>query len=43
MDRAGAEQAVEYIVEGRAVLRAVPTQKRSSPSASSTKAAACSW
>jgi ATP-dependent Lhr-like helicase len=27
MDRAGAEQAVEYIVAGRAVLRAVPTQK----------------
>jgi ATP-dependent Lhr-like helicase len=26
MDRAGAEQAVEYIVSGRAVLRAVPTQ-----------------
>ena len=26
MDRAGAEQAVEYIVAGRAVLRAVPTQ-----------------
>ncbi|MFZ1973439.1 MAG: DEAD/DEAH box helicase [Candidatus Acidiferrales bacterium] len=27
MDRAGAEQAVEYIVQGRAVLRAVPTQE----------------
>jgi ATP-dependent helicase Lhr and Lhr-like helicase len=26
LDRAGAEQAVEYLVEGRAVLRAVPTQ-----------------
>ena len=26
LDRAGAEQAVEYIVAGRAVLRAVPTQ-----------------
>jgi ATP-dependent helicase Lhr and Lhr-like helicase len=26
LDRAGAEQAVEYIVTGRAVLRAVPTQ-----------------
>jgi ATP-dependent helicase Lhr and Lhr-like helicase len=26
MDRPGAEQAVEYIVAGRAVLRAVPTQ-----------------
>jgi ATP-dependent Lhr-like helicase len=26
MDRAGAEQATQYIVEGRAVLRAVPTQ-----------------
>ena len=26
MDRMGAEQAVEYIVSGRAVLRAVPTQ-----------------
>ncbi len=26
MDRPGAEQAVQYIVEGRAVLRAVPTQ-----------------
>jgi ATP-dependent helicase Lhr and Lhr-like helicase len=26
MDRAGAEQAVAYIVSGRAVLRAVPTQ-----------------
>ncbi len=27
MDRPGAEQAVEYIVQGRAVLRAVPTQE----------------
>ena len=27
LDRAGAEQAVEYIVAGRAVLRAVPTQQ----------------
>src|SRR5580692_4101094 len=27
MDRAGAEQAVEYVVQGRAVLRAVPTQE----------------
>lgn len=27
LDRAGAEQAVEYIVAGRAVLRVVPTQK----------------
>src|SRR5579863_7069442 len=27
LDRAGAEQAVEYIVAGRAVLRTVPTQK----------------
>ena len=26
LDRAGAEQSVEYIVAGRAVLRAVPTQ-----------------
>jgi len=26
MDRPGSEQAVQYIVEGRAVLRAVPTQ-----------------
>ncbi|MFZ3216335.1 MAG: DEAD/DEAH box helicase, partial [Candidatus Acidiferrales bacterium] len=26
LDRPGAEQAVQYIVEGRAVLRAVPTQ-----------------
>ncbi len=26
MDRTGAEQAAQYIVEGRAVLRAVPTQ-----------------
>jgi ATP-dependent helicase Lhr and Lhr-like helicase len=26
MDRAGAEQGAQYIVEGRAVLRAVPTQ-----------------
>jgi ATP-dependent Lhr-like helicase len=27
LDRAGAEQAVEYIIAGRAVLRAVPTQQ----------------
>src|SRR5271154_6952900 len=27
MDRAGAEQTVEYIIVGRAVLRAVPTQQ----------------
>jgi ATP-dependent helicase Lhr and Lhr-like helicase len=27
MDRPGAEQAVEYVVQGRAVLRAVPTQE----------------
>ena len=27
MDQAGAEQAVEYIIAGRAVLRAVPTQQ----------------
>ncbi len=27
LDRSGAEQAVAYIVEGRAVLRAVPTQQ----------------
>ncbi|HEV2420070.1 MAG TPA: DEAD/DEAH box helicase [Candidatus Acidoferrales bacterium] len=27
LDRSGAEQAVEYIVAGRAVLRAIPTQK----------------
>jgi ATP-dependent Lhr-like helicase len=27
LDRAGAEQAVEYVVAGRAVLRAVPTQQ----------------
>ncbi len=27
MDRAGAEQTVEYIVAGRAILRAVPTQQ----------------
>jgi ATP-dependent Lhr-like helicase len=27
LDRAGAEQAVEYIIAGRAVLRTVPTQK----------------
>ncbi len=27
MDRAGAEQTVEYIIAGRAILRAVPTQK----------------
>jgi ATP-dependent helicase Lhr and Lhr-like helicase len=27
LDRAGAEQAVEYLVAGRAVLRAVPTQQ----------------
>lgn len=27
LDRSGAEQAVTYIVEGRAVLRAVPTQQ----------------
>ncbi len=27
LDRSGAEQAVEYIVTGRAVLRAVPTQR----------------
>jgi ATP-dependent helicase Lhr and Lhr-like helicase len=27
MDRTGTEQAVEYIVQGRAVLRAVPTQE----------------
>lgn len=27
LDRSGAEQAVEYVVVGRAVLRAVPTQK----------------
>ena len=27
LDQAGAEQAVEYIVAGRAVLRAVPTQQ----------------
>ena len=27
LDRSGAEQALEYIVAGRAVLRAVPTQK----------------
>ncbi len=27
LDQAGAEQAVQYIVEGRAVLRTVPTQK----------------
>ncbi len=27
LDRAGAEQAVAYIVEGRAVLRSVPTQQ----------------
>lgn len=26
LDRAGAEQAVEYVIAGRAVLRAVPTQ-----------------
>src|SRR5215469_12389153 len=27
LDRSGAEQAVEYVIAGRAVLRAVPTQK----------------
>jgi ATP-dependent Lhr-like helicase len=27
MDQAGAEQTVQYVVEGRAVLRAVPTQQ----------------
>ena len=27
LDRAGAEQAVEYVIAGRAVLRAVPTQQ----------------
>jgi ATP-dependent Lhr-like helicase len=27
LDQAGAEQAIQYIVEGRAVLRAVPTQQ----------------
>ena len=27
LDRAGAEQAVEYVLAGRAVLRAVPTQR----------------
>jgi ATP-dependent helicase Lhr and Lhr-like helicase len=27
LDRAGAEQVIEYIIAGRAVLRAVPTQK----------------
>ncbi len=41
LDDAGAEQAVEYILAGRAMLGAVPTQHRSSPSAFSTRAAAC--
>ena len=43
LDRAGAEQVVDYVVTGRAVLGAVPTHEHaSSPSGSSTRAAACS-
>ena len=43
LDDSGAEQMIEYILQGRAVLGAVPTQTPSSRNASSTKAAACSW
>ena len=42
LDDAGAEQAVEYIVAGRAFSAPFPRSTPSSPSASSTKAAACS-
>ena len=43
LDRAGAEQAIAYAQAGRAALGAMPTDRPAwSPSASSTKAAACS-
>ncbi len=43
LDRRGAELLRDYVLAGAAALGGVPTQTRSSPSASSTRRAACSW
>ena len=44
LDQRGAQQAVEYVLMGKAVLGVVPTQQtRSWPNGSSMKVVGCSW